>query len=120
MVSNLWSRINQSLARPKQRAVQVSTGWFDELWDRNYEFFNQAALNAASPDSQLDKLAEELQELREDHTAEEAADVMVCLIGFLIKSDISMWEFLEALDDKTEINLARKWTLQPEGFYRHT
>jgi hypothetical protein len=93
--------------------------WFEDLWEKNYEFFNQAALNAATPESQLDKLAEELAELRDDHSIEEGADVAVCLIGFFIKSGYECWQFLEALEAKTDVNLARTWKLQPEGFYKH-
>lgn len=97
----------------------MSEGWFQDVFEKNEEFFNQPALNAATPYSQLDKLAEELEELRHDHSLEEAADVMVCLMGFLIKSNYSMWEFLEALDEKSDVNLARTWAIQPNGTYKH-
>lgn len=93
--------------------------WFEDIWELNYEFFDKPELAAATPYSQLDKLAEELEELRGDHSIEEAADVMVCLIGFLIKSSMEPWEFLQALEDKTTKNLARTWKHQANGTYQH-
>jgi hypothetical protein len=92
---------------------------FSRIWKGNVRFFEQPALAAATPESQLRKLRAELDELEVDHSVEEAADVMVCLIGFLIKKDYTIFDFLMALAKKTRINLARKWQLQNDGTYQH-
>lgn len=94
--------------------------WFYDLWEQNEDFFDQPALGAATPESQLEKLGHELEELKSDiGDDEEAADIMVCLIGFCIKRGMSVEDFLEALQRKTTKNLSRRWMLQPNGTYQH-
>jgi Protein of unknown function (DUF550) len=66
------------------------------------------------------KLAEEAQELVEDpDNTVEAADVLICLLGYLDSRGLLFVELLDAANDKMTINEKRQWARMPNGAWKH-
>lgn len=51
---------------------------------------------------------------------EEAADVLICLLGALDHQGYSVSDLAQAVYTKTEVNRGRTWARQPDGTWQHT
>lgn len=65
------------------------------------------------------KCAKEAREFAEDPCLEEAADVLICVLGWLALAGHSADDLLAAAEQKMTTNLARTWQQQPDGTYQH-
>lgn len=91
----------------------------EEVWDLSRDLFDNAPFNAATPDSQALKTLHEAQEFQENPSLEEAADILVCLAGWLIKSNYTWDDLVDAWGEKTIVNINRKWIRQEDGTFQH-
>lgn len=69
-----------------------------------------------SPGAMVLKTFGEATEFRDDPSAEEAADILICVIGWAQAAEVDL---LKAVTLKMEKNKARRWQLQPDGTYQH-
>lgn len=66
------------------------------------------------------KLVEEAQELADAYEDDvEAADVLICLLGWLDARAITWDELLEIAHAKMTINENRRWERQSDGSWKH-
>lgn len=66
----------------------------------------------STTESVLSHLREEIQELQDDRSSEEAADVLLLLLAF---ADKEGFDLLEAAQQKMTINKQRQWTVTAQG-----
>lgn len=66
----------------------------------------------STTESVLSHLREEIQELQDDRSPEEAADVLLLLLAF---ADKEGFDLLEAARRKMIINHVRQWTVTAQG-----
>lgn len=66
------------------------------------------------------KTAHEAQELAADPSVDEAADVLICIVGTALQRHWSTEELADAVAAKVAVNRARTWAQQPDGTWRHT
>lgn len=76
--------------------------------------FNQTTLAA-----QEGKVLEEALEFHADPTLEEAADVLITIIGWARLAGYGADHLITALHNKNEINRARKWRKTDAGNWQH-
>lgn len=80
------------------------------------------ALAVDGPDLRVSahvKAAHEAEEFRADPSLEEAADVLMCLIGALDYRGHSIADLAAAVAAKVEVNKMRTWAQQPDGSWQH-
>lgn len=65
------------------------------------------------------KLLHEAQELADDLTLEEWADVAICLMAVAVGQRWSHSDLAQAVDAKVLKNMARTWEKQPDGTFQH-
>lgn len=88
---------------------------YEELFEQFIDF-SQSTFVDAEAQSYLTKLGEEAKELGENPSMEELADCMLVLVGL---SRFLPGELKQALHEKIEKNINRKWERQPDGTYHH-
>src|SRR5664279_1763293 len=54
-----------------------------------------------------------------DRCLNEAADVLITLIGYLYRSGVSWRQLVRVANAKMAVNESRVWTAQPDGTYQH-
>lgn len=87
----------------------------EELFER-FKTFSKKTFVGAEAESYLNKLDEEVQELKEDPNIEELADCMLVLVGLsrFVEGDLK-----EAVRQKILKNERRDWVKMPDGTYHH-
>ena len=70
-------------------------------------------------DAPARKCATEAAEFAADPSLDEAADVLITVIGWCQLADISMEMLIDAATIKMTTNLARTWQQQPDGTWQH-
>jgi predicted house-cleaning noncanonical NTP pyrophosphatase (MazG superfamily) len=87
----------------------------EQLFER-FKSFSEKTFVGAETQSYLNKLEEEVAELKEDPNIEELADCMLVLVGMsrFIEGDLK-----EALREKILKNEGRTWAQMPDGTYHH-
>ena len=85
-------------------------------------------LGAQSPRSAALKVRYEAEELvasfdetyqTPDRCLNEAADVLITLIGYLYRSGVSWKRLVRVANAKMAVNESRVWVTQPDGTYQH-
>ena len=84
----------------------------------NIKLWHKRTFTKATLQGQVNKLREELEEFEKNPSADEWADVMVCVIGI---GRIQGYDFNAALEAVYEKNLARDWPTEPaeDGTFQH-
>lgn len=85
-------------------------------WSKPISDWSRATFRAATPQRALDRTDDEFCELLEAQSAEEAADVVICLCGFAAAKGFDLAAAVEA---KMAINRQRKWKLNGDGTAQH-
>ena len=95
--------------------MNVNDENLEELFDR-FRNFSKKTFIGAEAQSYLNKLEEEVQELKQEPNMEELADCMLVLVGLsrFIEGDLK-----EALRHKILKNEGRTWAKMPDGTYHH-
>lgn len=65
------------------------------------------------------KAVHEAEEFAADPTPEEAADVLICLVGALNYQGHGINDLARAVAAKVAVNERRTWVLQEDGTYQH-
>jgi DNA-binding transcriptional regulator YhcF (GntR family) len=65
------------------------------------------------------KVKKEAAEFYDNPSLEEAADVVISLLGACYSADWSLEDLTQAVRDKMVINRARTWEKQDDGTYQH-
>src|SRR5699024_4927389 len=65
------------------------------------------------------KAVKEATEFAAEPSLEEAADVLICLLGWTELNDIPPGDLIEAALGKMQTNLARTWRQEPDGTWQH-
>lgn len=65
------------------------------------------------------KALHEAEELVAAPTPEEAADVLICLMGWAHRSGHGWDDVLTAAEQKMQVNFARSWRQKPDGTWQH-
>ncbi len=65
------------------------------------------------------KVAHEALELAAHPCVEEAADVLIALVGTAQHQHWSVADLADAVDAKVRVNMERVWTQQPDGTWQH-
>lgn len=65
------------------------------------------------------KVAHEAAELAENPCLEEAADVLVCLVGTALAQHWTLEDLAAAVRAKVLVNWSRTWEQQPDGTWQH-
>lgn len=65
------------------------------------------------------KAVREAQELVEDPSLEEAADVLICLVGYMSHKGWTNEQLADAVEEKVYVNIGRTWTQQEDGTWQH-
>ena len=71
------------------------------------------------PNTPALKAAHEAAEFARAPSAEEAADVLICLLGWAELNGLSAASIVAEAEVKMQINLARTWELQQDGTWQH-
>lgn len=90
------------------RALSSAAHWLD-------------ALAADGPDLRVNahlKAAHEAQELADDPSPIEAADVLICLVGTALHQGWTVSDLAHAVAHKVRVNAARTWAQQPDGTWQ--
>lgn len=80
------------------------------------------ALADAGPDLRINahlKAAHEAQELADDPSPLEAADVLICVVGTALHHGWTVDDLANAVAHKVRINAARTWTQKADGTWQH-
>lgn len=72
------------------------------------------------PGAPARKLVKEAIELAEDPSLAEAADVLICLLGWTGLNGFSPADLIEAANAKMKVNLGRTWVRCEDGTYQHS
>ena len=59
------------------------------------------------------------QELADDPSPEEAADLLICLVGICLSHGWTVGDLADAVEAKVVVNAARRWSQQPDGTWQH-
>jgi len=65
------------------------------------------------------KALHEAAEFAADPSLEEAADVLICLLGWAELNGLDGQAIVEAAAAKMQVNLARTWSQKPDGTWQH-
>ena len=87
---------------------------------RAARWLNRLALDG--PDLRVNahrKAAHEAQELADDPSLEEFADVLICLVGTALAHGWTEDDVAAAVLDKVAVNSARTWAQEPDGTWQH-
>ena len=79
-----------------------------------------AASYALKAQHEAAELAEACQGGDEEQVAEEAADVLICLMAAGFRRNLAFGAIVRAALAKIEVNLGREWHLKPDGTWQHT
>lgn len=86
-----------------------------DVIDRAHRFFKSVMPDALA-DQYVRKATEEFQEFKDEPCGEEAADVIICLLGWCMVSGIDLFD---EVDRKLAINENRRWKQLPDGTFKH-
>jgi hypothetical protein len=89
-------------------ASQRAFRWFGHIWDRGFDNTGQET-----------KMAKEVAEFVAEPSLDEAADVLITLIGSIRKYGWTVDDLARATQAKMEVNENRQWTLLDDGTYQH-
>lgn len=65
------------------------------------------------------KAAHEAIELADNPSLEEAADVLICLVGVAVRHQWTFSDLADAVNRKVAVNMSRVWELQDDGTWQH-
>lgn len=90
-----------------------------DVWRNAKTLFTEWPFNENTAENQVTKLAAEAAEFVENPSEEEAADILVVLLGWQIKQGRTLNDLLAATDRKLKVNMARRWRRMPDGTLQH-
>lgn len=126
--SNECASLRNAITDVVEIALSHMPKWsfdFIRIANRHIGFANSTFLDETAFTALL-KLKEELKELNadlnggdRDDIIKEYADCFFCLISSFGRAGIQAVEIGEAMSEKLEINIKRKWSRNPDGTYSH-
>lgn len=119
----IWNEatsIARSMRAERRNARGRITLTLDLAFTQAADWLNRLA--ESGPDLTVNahrKTAHEAQELAEEPSLEEFADVVICLVGTALHHGWSEAEVARAVMSKVSINSARTWAQEPDGTWQH-